>query len=226
MSDNWMTSKAFGLGNIKENLKIHSLKKEYDKRNKKDILTYSQPKGIYYSIVFSLMLWWIPIAGPAVAGYIGGRKSGTTSKAIASSLIATSVIMMITFAMAPFTSGALAGVNDYFSNGVLTVSQSQLFAYSGLLSDLYTGYGIYKTFSIILPGSLVLLNIFSYTGGFMSTLKTQEDNLSYSYMSKDIDERLRAVRSAPKVQVGRRVIKEFTDGTNDDEDGVGGWSYL
>ena len=60
----------------------------------------------------------------------------------------------------------------------------------------------------------------------MSTLKTQEDNLSYSYMSRDIDERLRSVRSTPKVQMSRRVIKEFTDGTNDDEDGVGGWSYL
>jgi hypothetical protein len=79
---------------------------------------------------------------------------------------------------------------------------------------------------LILPGSLVLLNIFSYTGGFMSNLKTQEENLSYSYMSRDIDDRIRAVRSAPRVQVGRRVIKEFTDGTNDDEEGVGGWSYL
>ncbi len=221
-----MTSKAFGLGNIKENFKVHSLKKEYDKSKRKEILTYSQPKGIYYSILFSLLLWWIPIAGPAIAGYIGGRKSGSTSKAITSSLIATSVIMMITFLMAPFTSGALAGMNDYFSNGVLTVSQSQLFAYSGLLNDLYTGYGVYKTFSLILPGSLILLNIFSYTGGFMSTLKTQEDNLSYSYMSRDIDDRIRAVRSAPKVQVGRRVIKEFTDGSNDDEEGIGGWSYL
>lgn len=221
-----MTPKKFGLGNIKENFKIRSIQKEYQKRSKKDILTYSQPKGIYYSILFSLLLWWIPIAGPAVAGYIGGRKSGTTSKALTSSLIATSVIMIITFMMAPFTSGSLAGVNTYFSSGVLTLSQSKLFAYSGLLSDLYTGYGIYKTFAIILPGSLVLLNIFSYTGGFMSTLRSQEDNLSFGYMNKDIDDRLRAVRSAPKVKMGRRVIKEFTDGTNDDDDGVGGWSYL
>lgn len=221
-----MTRKTFGLGNIKENLKIRSIQKEYQKRNKKDILTYSQPKGIYYSVLFSLLLWWIPIAGPAIAGYIGGRKSGTTSKAITSSLIATSVIIIITFMMAPFTSGSLAGVNNYFSNGVLTLSQSKLFAYSGLLSDLYTGYGIYKTFAIILPGSLVIMNIFSYTGGFMSTLRTQEDNLSFSYMNKGIDDRLRAVRSAPKVQVGRRVIKEFTDGSNDDDEGIGGWSYL
>lgn len=221
-----MTPKTFGLGNLKENFKIRSIQKEYQKRNQKDILTYSQPKGIYYSVFFSILLWWIPIAGPAIAGYIGGRKSGTTSKALTSSLIATSVIMIITFMMAPFTSGSLAGANTYFSNGVLTLSQSKLFAYSGLLSDLYTGYGIYKTFAIILPGSLVLLNIFSYTGGFMSTLRSQEDNLSFGYMNKNIDDRLRAVRSAPKVQMSRRVIKEFTDGSNDDEDGVGGWSYL
>lgn len=226
MSDNCMTAKTFGLGNLKENFKIRNLNKEYHKNNRKDILTYSQPKGIYYSILFSLLLWWIPIAGPAIAGYVGGRKSGSTTKAITSSLIATSIIIIITFMMAPFTSGPLAGVNSYFGNGVLTLSHSKLFAYSGLLSDMYTGYGVYKTFSIILPGSLVILNIFSYTGGFMSTLKTQEDNLSYNYMSRNIDDRLHAARSAPKVQVARRVIKEFTDGSNDDEEGVGGWSYL
>ena len=226
MSDKRMTRKTFGLGNIKESFKVRSLHRDYKNRNKKDILIYSQPKGIYYSILFSILLWWIPIAGPAVAGYIGGRKSGSTSKALTSSLIATAVIMMITFMMAPFTSGMLAGVNDYFSHGVLTLSRSQLFAYSGLLNDLYTTYGIYKTFAIILPGSLVLLNLFSYTGGFMSTLRTQEDHLSYNFMNKNFDERLRSIKYTPKVQLKGRVIKEFTDGSNDDEDGLGGWSYL
>ncbi len=226
MSDKWMTRKTFGLGNLREQLKIRSIQKEYDKKNKKEVLTYSQPKGIYYTVLFSLLLWWIPIAGPAIAGYIGGRKSGSTSKALASSLIATSVILILTFLLAPFTSGPLSGANTYFGSGVLTLSQSKLFAYSGLLSDLYTGYGIYKTFAIILPGSVVVLNIFSYTGGFMTTLKTQEDHLNYSYMNQNIDDQLRSVRSAPKVNVGRRVIKEFTDGSNDEDEGIGGWSYL
>jgi hypothetical protein len=45
-------------------------------------------------------------------------------------------------------------------------------------------------------------------------------------MNQNIDEQLRSVRSAPKVQVGRRVIKEFTDGSNDEDEGIGGWSYL
>lgn len=226
MSDKWMTRKTFGLGDLREELKIRSIQKEYNKKNKKEVLTYSQPKGIYYTVLFSLLLWWIPIAGPAIAGYIGGRKSGSTTKAIASSLIATSVILILTFLMAPFTSGPLSGANTYFGSGVLTLSQSRLFAYSGLLSNLYTGYGIYKTFAIILPGSVVVLNIFSYTGGFMTTLKTQEDHLNYSYMNQNIDEKLRSVRSAPKVKVGRRVIKEFTDGSNDEDEGIGGWSYL
>ena len=49
------------------------------RQNKKsyDVSVYSQGKGIFYSLIFSIMLWWIPIAGPAIAGYLGGRKSGT-----------------------------------------------------------------------------------------------------------------------------------------------------
>ena len=226
MSDNWMTSKKLGLKNLRESLVRRGLERDYLKRNRKDVLIYSQAKGIYYSVLFSILLWWIPIAGPAIAGYIGGRKSGSTSKALTSSLISTSVILMITFMLAPFQTGIPGGANTYFSSGVLTLSQSRLIAYSGILTDMYTGYGLIKTFTIILPGSLLIMNIFGYTGGFISTFKRQEDGLSYSYISKNVDDRIRTIRSVPKVQASRRLIREFTDGTNEEEDGVGGWSYL
>ena len=226
MSDKRMTSSRLSLGNLKESLKIRSLKKAYDKKDRKEILLYSQPKGIFYTILFSVMLWWIPIAGPSIAGYIGGRKSGDTVRAMTSSLVSTSVLVLITLSLAPFQTGILGGASTYFGSGVLTLSKSSLVAYSGLLTDLYTGYGLIKTLTLILPGSLILLNVFSYTGGFVSKFKQQEENLSYSYVQKDVEDRTRSVKIVPRVPGYGKILKQVSDGSEEEEDGVGGWSYL
>lgn len=226
MSDKEMTPSKLSLENLKESMKVRSLQNAYSKREKKDILIYSQSKGLFYTLLFSLMLWWIPIAGPAIAGYIGGRKSGDTSKALTASLVTTSVLVMITLLLAPFQSGFLGGASTYFGKGVLTLSQSSLIAYSGLLTDLYTGYGLVKTFTLIVPGSLIILNAFSYTGGFVSKFRAQEDNLSLSFVRKDVEDRSRNLRTVPRIPGYGKVIKTISDGSEDDDDGVGGWSYL
>jgi hypothetical protein len=76
------------------------------------------------------------------------------------------------------------------------------------------------------PGSILLLNIFSFTGGFYSNLKMQEDNLSHSFMQKDVENRLSSVKKIPSVKLESRTIKEFNDGSDDDSEYGGSWSYL
>ncbi|MFG1449274.1 MAG: hypothetical protein AAE983_01360 [Thermoplasmataceae archaeon] len=198
------------------------------RQNKKsyDVSVYSQGKGIFYSLIFSMMLWWIPVAGPAIAGYLGGRKSGTMGKALVSSFVSTAVIIMITLALSPFKTGVLGSTGTYFSTGFLQFSQSNLIAYTGVLNDLYTTYGIIKTLAIIMPGSILLLNIFSFTGGFYSNMKMQEENLSHSFMQKDVENRLSSIRKVPSVKLESRTIKEFNDGSDDDSEYGGSWSYL
>ncbi|MDS0257298.1 hypothetical protein ApAK_06390 [Thermoplasmatales archaeon AK] len=164
--------------------------------NRSDITVYSQSKGLMYTIIFALLLWWIPIAGPSLAGYLGGRKSGNIHNALTSSLVTTSVIIIITLMIAPLKTGVLGGASQYFSTGVLQFSQSSLIAYSGVLADLYTAYGIIKTISIIIPGSILLLN------------------------------RIRTARSVPQVKTYSKSLKQVTPGGDDDEDSSGSWSYL
>ena len=209
--------------------KIFGLELERISRNSRqnhDVTVYSQGKGIFYSLIFSLTLWWIPVAGPAIAGYLGGRKSGSVGKALVSSFVSTAVIVLIIFSLSPFKGGFLGSTGTYFSTGVLQFSQSNLIAYSGILNDLYTSYGIIKTMALIMPGSVLLLNIFSFTGGFYSNFKMQEENLSHSFMQKDVEGRLNSVRKAPSVRIEPRTIKEYTDGTDDDSEYGGSWSYL
>ena len=36
------------------------------------------------TLILAALLWWFPVLGPMVAGYVGGRKSGTTMRGLAS----------------------------------------------------------------------------------------------------------------------------------------------
>ncbi len=223
-----MTSwKKSRLGSAREALRQWQLDKEFRKSRQKNPLIYSQSSGVFYSLVFALLLWWIPVAGPAIAGYFGGRKAGTVPKAITANLIATAVIVLLTFTLLPFTTGPLGYIGSYLNSGILTLSQSQLFAASNFLTDMYTGYGIFRTFAIILPSSLITLLTFGYVGGFHSAMKTQEENYSMSYMARDVNDKVVSqYRNRPSVQVVRSAIREYNSGGDDSEDHYGGWSYL
>lgn len=67
-----------------------------------------------WMIGLSVVLFWLPIAGPAIAGFVGGRKAGSVRKAIvaafapAVALGALVAVVLIAFEL-PLV-GAVAGV--------------------------------------------------------------------------------------------------------------------
>lgn len=38
--------------------------------------------AMVWMFVLSILLFWLPVAGPLIAGFVGGRKAGTVSNAI------------------------------------------------------------------------------------------------------------------------------------------------
>lgn len=138
---------------------------------------YSPGKGAIYSFAFAIMLWWLPVAGPAIAGYLSGRKAGSSSHALQSSLIVAAVMTFLTFALLPIKGGIAGLIGGYLSTGVAALAQSPLTASSTVFTDLYTGYGLIRTFALIIPSSLVTLVVFSYVGGTYSEFKAQENFL-------------------------------------------------
>ncbi len=220
-----MTLKRSRIRTIKDSWRDWTIYRSMKKNESMKSMIYSQPKGIFYGIIFSLIMWWIPIAGPAAAGYIAGRTSGTPSKAVISTLVATSILMILTMMFLPFRTGVLSSVGTYLSSGVIAVSGSKLVAYSGFITDLYTSYGILKTLTIIMPGSLIILNVFGYAGGFMSQIKRQEENYAAGYLKNSVGTSV-ANRGRSSNPDERKIIREFKDARNDSEDGVGDWTYL
>lgn len=71
--------------------------------------------GIVWMFVISLLLFWLPVIGPFIAGLVGGKRSGGIGNAIAAVFLAGIVFGVLLFALATSLTGipllgAIAGV--------------------------------------------------------------------------------------------------------------------
>ena len=57
------------------------------KKFKSSNVVYSFWSASKYVLVLSLMLWWLPMFGQMIAGYVGGRRAGGPWKGIAASIL-------------------------------------------------------------------------------------------------------------------------------------------
>ena len=58
---------------------------------------YSFWSAVKYTFVLTILLWWLPIFGQMIAGYVGGRRAGTPMKAIIAALMPLLVILVISY---------------------------------------------------------------------------------------------------------------------------------
>jgi hypothetical protein len=205
---------------ISERIRVKSIFRLDKKKQKKASLNYSQSKGIMYALIFSMLLWWIPIAGPGIAGYMSGRKSGSIGKSLMSALVADALITFVMVSLAPFTSGPFGVMSSYLRSGIVTVSGSSIFVVSNFATDLNTYYGFVKTIAVVLPSAILTLTIFSYVGGFVSTMKLSEENFNYSFVKNEAGT---SSWRKPKVELQERTITPFTGDRRDDDSAIG-WS--
>jgi hypothetical protein len=63
-------------------------------------------KGILWMFFISLLLFWLPIIGPFVAGLVGGKKSGGVGNAIVAVFLPGINFGVVLFSMAASLSGA------------------------------------------------------------------------------------------------------------------------
>ena len=61
--------------------------------------------GIVWIVLISILLFWLPIVGPFIAGLIGGKKSGGIGNALAAVFVPAIVIAVLLFALATSLTG-------------------------------------------------------------------------------------------------------------------------
>lgn len=74
--------------------------------------------GAVWMFVLSLLLFWLPVFGPLIAGFVGGRKAGSVGSAIAAVFVPAIALGVLFFVLAtavtfmPFV-GAIAGAGGF-----------------------------------------------------------------------------------------------------------------
>ena len=61
--------------------------------------------GMTWIFLISLLLFWLPIAGPLLAGLVGGKKSGGVGNAMGAVFLPGIILAVLLFAFASVLSG-------------------------------------------------------------------------------------------------------------------------
>jgi hypothetical protein len=71
--------------------------------------TGSVGRGMVWMLVLSVLLFWLPVVGPLIAGFVGGRKSGSVGNAILAAILPGLLIGALTFIFASLLTGPFFG---------------------------------------------------------------------------------------------------------------------
>src|SRR5690349_13317600 len=61
--------------------------------------------AILWMFVLSLLLFWLPLLGPLIAGFVGGRKAGSVANAILAVILPGLVFGIVLFLLASVLTG-------------------------------------------------------------------------------------------------------------------------
>jgi len=127
-------------------------------------------KGMWYVFILSCLLWWLPLFGQMIAGYIGGRKAGSPSKGIFVAIVPVLVIFLLIVGMdmgyLPFL-GTLAEIPNMIRSSIHSFSPGAAAYLTGIYNNLLPLVG--------LNGSgFFIIVVFALIGGMMAEMNKRE----------------------------------------------------
>lgn len=169
---------------------VYHLADTYDDEEAKKFegpVVYSFWSATKYTFTLSLLLWWLPIFGQMIAGYVGGRRAGSPMKGMMAALIPVIFIFTVTMLvregiiptvilgidLAPEAIAAVVAAN-------VPVLEPYLAFVNMYLTSFFTS--LHSTASLGLD-SYVTTVAFSYIGGVLSQ-QTHREMLLLSRMSR------------------------------------------
>ena len=134
--------------------------------------------GVFYALVLVISLSWLPLFGPMIAGYVGGKRAGSPAKGTLAAII---VIGMLYVLSAPQVLASLP-VNISASRDAFLASAVAQFPWL----EPATGFIVsYTTPTVTLlsgkisytPQSYSILMVFAYIGGTIAKQRREEIRL-------------------------------------------------
>ena len=142
----------------------HRLKKVFDIDNE----VYSTRMAFVFCLGISVLLWWIPVFGPAVAGYVCGRKTGSMVKGFICSLFAGALLLLIVWGLSALVLGH--GGYPGVSADVAAASQTGIV---GATASYLKVFFVDGTSNLDLMG-LGMVTVFGGVGGILSRQARKE----------------------------------------------------
>ncbi len=132
---------------------------------------YGIVRGMTWTVILSALLFWLPVAGPAIAGYVGGRKSGGPLRAVIAVII-PALVMLILLA-------AISENMDLIPTSMVTGTEVDLDSIAEvptaavpLLSGLEQSINAWAATP---PDVVFIMLAFALVGGSLSSLRRREE---------------------------------------------------
>jgi|GEM_PF-1296498 len=140
-------------------------------------ITYDFWSGVKYIVFLSAILWWIPLFGPMLAGYVGGRRTGGPKKGIIASIVGLGIIAGVYYLLTQgYVYLSLEAMLEYPDKFIALATSHYFF---GPYLEFFQQYWV-TFFDRIWAGvpfgsnSYILTIIFAYIGGIISYEKRKE----------------------------------------------------
>jgi hypothetical protein len=126
--------------------------------------------GMWYVFILSVLLWWLPVFGQMIAGYLGGRKAGTSTRGFAVTLIPCFIIILVLALVDVGLLPSLSSIAAFPSSligGVSSVSPQAGAYVSGIYNSLLSLMGLNGN-------GLLIIMVFGLIGGMMADMNKKE----------------------------------------------------
>lgn len=159
---------------------IHGWKLKQEKY--KESGKYSFKAALAIAYIGTIFLWWLPIFGPMLAGYVSGRAAGNKWKGLFSTMIVAATFGVVSYALTINSSLVPGYVQQYFNSSVLPTI-GLISPYLGwLVGALKVALTDFNLYVLEIPPQWAVLIAFGFMGGAMSELMTL-DNTKKSVLS-------------------------------------------
>ncbi len=161
-------------------LKVYSGKKgriDKERMEEMGLINYDFWDGVKYMVILSALLWWIPLFGPMVAGYVGGRRTGDPKKGLVASVVSLGMIGIIYYMLSQgILSITLETISSYPAAAVTSAETNSFFGpYIEFVRFYWSAF--YTRIVTEVPfgaNSYVLTMIFAYVGGIIALENRKE----------------------------------------------------
>ncbi|MCL2607539.1 MAG: hypothetical protein FWD92_03150 [Methanomassiliicoccaceae archaeon] len=144
---------------------------------KKESVFSNIGSAIRYTLLLSMLFWWLPIIGQAIAGYVGGRVGGSPAKGMVATLMS---VMIVMGAIAILSSGIIRGFGFLLADPEQTAASiGEMSAVLGsLLTTLLTFLqGFFDTMGLttsMMINIYIITVVFGMVGGVISSQRSKE----------------------------------------------------